>query len=179
MAESNYEKLLVELSEEFGGFALVPKAESRVMRALGAVLGPLLGRGVFVRSVTTTLGQKVYTPSVWPSLPESERCGILRHERVHLRQMRRYGVLPFVLAYTLFPLPVGLAWCRARLEAEAYEESMRVVAEESGPEALNDGYRDFLVGLLSGPAYGWAWPFKGALRRWYDRARDRIRSAQA
>ena len=47
------------------------------------------------------------------------RTVLLRHERVHLRQRRRYGFLPFAILYLIPLLPLGLAYFRARFEWEA------------------------------------------------------------
>lgn len=168
-----YEELLEELYAEFPNLAVVPKAESLFMRALNLPLRFLLGTS-FMRDYTTTIGSTIYTPTTWESSPVEYRLEVLRHERVHLRQIRRYGALFFSLAYLFFPLPFGLAWCRARLEWEAYEESMRATAEYFGAKALNERHKAAIVGLFVGPAYGWMWPFRTDVERWYDEARARI-----
>jgi hypothetical protein len=167
-----YELLLDEIRVEFPRFSVVPKVDSRFMRFLAVLLRPLLG-GAFMGDYTTTLGQTVYTPVDWAEMPEASRLEILRHERVHLRQARRWGLL-FSLAYLLFPLPLGLAWCRARFEWEAYEESMRAKAEYQGKESLDERHKAWLVGLFVGPSYGFMWPFRAQVSRWYDEARARI-----
>lgn len=173
---TTYDVLLDEIRAEFPGFKLVPKAESPFMRTLGVVLRVLLG-GAFLEDFTTTVGLTVYTPTKWAEMSEASRLGVLRHERVHLRQAKRYGGLVFSLAYLLFPLPFGLAYCRARLEWEAYEESMRAAVEYHGKGALNAEHRAWLVGLFVGPSYGFMWPFRAQVERWYDEARARILTA--
>ena len=29
-------------------------------------------------------------------------------------------------------------------------------------------YRDYIIGQFTGASYGWMWPFRGSLERWYD-----------
>ena len=168
-----YDALLDEIRQEFPGFRVIPKVESTFMRMLGFVLRVLLG-DAFMTEYTTTLGLTVYTPTEWGEMSEAGRLEVLRHERVHLRQARRYGSLPFSFAYLFLPFPVGLSWCRARLEWEAYEESMRATVEYRGAKALSDKHRAWLVGLFVGPSYGFMWPFRAQVERWYDEARARI-----
>lgn len=171
-----YDVLLAEMQAEFPGLRVVPKADSKLMRFMEVLLWPLLG-SAFSERFTTVVGQTIYTPNNWGIRPETARLGTLRHERVHLRQAKRYGRILFTLAYLLFPLPFGLAWFRARLEWEAYEESMRAAFEYRGEAALNAEHRAHIVGHFVGPSYGWMWPFRAQVERWYDEARARILTA--
>ena len=168
-----YDALLADMQAEFPGLKVVPKASSRLMHLMEVLLWPLLG-SAFSERFTTVVGQTIYVPVDWAMRPEIARLGVLRHERVHLRQAKRYGRILFTLAYLLFPLPLGLAWCRARLEWEAYEESMRAAFEYYGKGALNAEHRAYMVGHFTGPSYGWMWPFRTQVERWYDEARARI-----
>jgi hypothetical protein len=121
----------------------------------------------YLSHVVTTIGRTVFVPSEFGDWPRAQRAAILRHELVHVAQFRRYGVLPMAVAYLLLPLPIGLAWCRMRLEREAYEESIRIAFADGG-RAATDEMRADIVARFTGPDYLWMWPFRRALERWYD-----------
>ncbi len=68
------------------------------------------------------------------------------------------------------PLPLGLAYFRARFEQAAYAESIRAAAETWGAHApRRPEFRAHIVEQFLGPSYGWMWPFRGAIERWYER----------
>jgi hypothetical protein len=102
-------------------------------------------------------------------MSDVDRVILLRHERVHLRQRRRYGFVGMAVLYLLPLLPLGLAYGRARLEWEAYEETIRATAEHYGLAAVKTvDLREHLVKRFTGPDYGWMWPFPKTIERWYD-----------
>jgi hypothetical protein len=71
--------------------------------------------------------------------------------------------------YLLVPLPAGLAWCRAWFEKQAYAETIRAAAEVHGVACVRDpAFRDRILRQFTGPSYGWMWPFRRGLERWYD-----------
>jgi hypothetical protein len=114
-----------------------------------------------------TLGRTIYVPAGWTRWPAADRFVILRHELVHVAQFERYGWLGTLLLYALLPLPIGLAYGRARLEWEAFEETLRATAIVRGPEAVHDPrLHEAIVRAFTGPAYGFMWPFPGTVRRW-------------
>jgi hypothetical protein len=119
----------------------------------------------YLQDYVTTLGQSIYVTPDWDRRSLADRYATLRHEAVHLEQFRRYGLLPMAVAYLLLPLPFGLAWCRMRLEREAYEETIRV---HHALGTLGAHLRDHIVGQFTSGAYGWMWPFPTAIARWYD-----------
>jgi hypothetical protein len=129
---------------------------------IAATLG---GQRRYLQEYVTTIGRTIYVTPDWDERPLGDRYATLRHEAVHLRQFRRYGLLPMALAYLLLPLPLGLAWCRMRLEREAYEETIRVHHELG---TLDAGLRRHILGQFTSGAYGWMWPFPRAVARWYD-----------
>ena len=93
----------------------------------------------------------------------------LRHEAIHLRQFRTFTLPGMALLYLLFPLPMGLAWFRAYFEKEAYAETVRAAAEVWGPEfPRRAAYRQYVIDQFTGASYGWMWPFRASLERWYD-----------
>jgi hypothetical protein len=70
---------------------------------------------------------------------------------------------------------VGLAYGRARLEWEAYEETLAATAELCGLDAVRSpSLREHIVRRFTGPDYGWMWPFRSVVERWYDDAIRRI-----
>jgi hypothetical protein len=72
---------------------------------------------------------------------------------------------------------MGLAWGRARLEWEAYEETMRATAEVYGFDALvRSRLKETLIRRFTGPDYGFMWPFPKQVAKWYEVALDRIRT---
>ena len=163
------EALIAEIVREFPAFRIRPKSESALQRAIDVALKILtLGaQHEYLTRYHTVLGDTLWVPSSWPSSPDEARTILLRHERVHLRQRRRYGMVSMTLIYLLPILPLGLAWGRARIEWEAYTETLRATAEVKGLAAARDPeLHAYLVKQFSSGAYGWMWPFPRAIRRW-------------
>lgn len=129
------------------------------------------GQRRYLQDYVTTIGQTIYVTPDWDLRSLADRYATLRHERVHLQQFRRFGLVPMALAYLLLPLPLGFAWCRMRLEREAYEETIRVHHELG---TLDDSLREHIVRQFTSGAYGWMWPFPRAVARWYDRLVDEL-----
>jgi hypothetical protein len=162
---------LAQLSAEFPGFRLRYKRDSALCRAIHAALLLLTfgGQRDFLSGYYTVLGETLYVPDSWDDLPDVDRVILLRHERVHLRQRRRYGSVGMALLYLLPFLPLGLAYGRARLEWEAYRETLRATLELKGHSAAFDPVlRRRIVTRFTGPDYGWMWPFRRGVERWYD-----------
>lgn len=160
-------KLTQEISEEFPSFKIVLKSESRLMKAISFLLlllsfGQMRGFSKFI----TTLGVTVYVPAHWGSLDVLQRCAVLRHERVHMRQARRHGRLLFSLMYLFLPFPFFAAWFRAEFEKEAYAETLRAY-HEYGAEIDDPGLRDRIVQHFTGSDYLWMWPFRARMEAWY------------
>ena len=86
-----------------------------------------------------------------------------------VRQFRTFTLPGMAILYLFVPLPMGLAWCRAYFEKEAYAESVRAAAEVWGIDhARSEAYRRRVLDQFTGAAYGWMWPFRAGLERWYD-----------
>jgi hypothetical protein len=108
-------------------------------------------------------------------MSDLDRVILLRHERVHLRQRRRYGAFLMTWLYLIPFFPLGLAYGRARIEWEAYEETLRATAELLGLEAARSpSLRAQIVHRFTGPEYGWMWPFERSVQAWYDRALENL-----
>jgi hypothetical protein len=123
----------------------------------------------YLSTYVTTIGRVIYVPSEWERWPIESRVEILRHELVHVAQFERFGLIPMAIAYLFLPFPVGLAWCRMRLEREAYEETLRVAVARGG-RAAAEALRPEIRRRFLGPDYLWMWPFPRAVDRWLDRA---------
>lgn len=167
------EELKREIVVEFPHFQIVEKTESRGQKLLGGLLKVLtLGaQSRYVSHYHTVMGYTLYVPECWFRSSDRARYILLRHERVHLRQRDRYGFVLFAALY-LFPfLPMGLAYGRARLEWEAYVETLRATSELSGlAEARSAPLREEIIRRFTGGDYGWMWPFPRQVRKWFDDA---------
>lgn len=174
--QEKYDVVMAQIRDEFPDFSIVRKADSRLMRFL-AVLHFLatFGSKKFMDTFTTVLGETVYVPAAWedPSRKSvAEKIVTLRHERVHMRQRRRYGGFVYALMY-MGPFPVLFAWGRAELEKEAYEETLRATAELRGAQfALK--MREHIIGHFTGAEYLWMWVLRSQIERWFDAAYQKV-----
>jgi hypothetical protein len=165
------EGLLAEISAEFPGFRLIKKSDSRLMTLIHWALQLLTlgGQSRFLAEYHTVIGYTLYVAPSWEQMVDVERIALLSHERVHMRQRRKYGLLGMTFLYLIPFFPIGLAYARARLEWEAYSETLRVLLQMRGEEVLRDeALRQRIVGRFVGPDYAWMWPFRGCVEKWYD-----------
>jgi hypothetical protein len=175
-------ELLIAIEQEFPRFQLREKAGSRLCLLIDRCLRYLtFGRqSRFMTEYFTVLGETLYLAPTWESMTDDQRYVLLCHERVHLRQRKRYGSLGMTFLYLVPILPMGLALGRARLEWEAYEETLRASAEVYGIESLvDDNLKKRIVARFTGPDYGFMWPFPNQVARWYERALVKIQSPNA
>jgi hypothetical protein len=164
--------ITAEMEAEFPGFRIIPKASSRMQRAIHKALIVVTfgGQRSYLEGYHTTVGRRIYVTSGWEEMSRDRRWLLLRHERVHMRQFRRFTFVGMSLLYVLVPLPLGLAYFRARFEKEAYTETIRGAAELYGRAHVEaDEFRQDILVEFTGPSYGWMWPFRRAMERWYDR----------
>lgn len=167
------EEYLARLRDEFDGLRVVDKADDRFSRLVDQALKAITfgGQGAFMTRYVTTIGRTIYLPARWTERTPESRYVTLRHEAVHLRQFRRYGLVGTAAIYLVPIFPMGLAWGRARLEWEAYAETLRATAEVHGIEAARDpALHRYIREQFTGPAYGWMWPFDAVVQGWIDRA---------
>lgn len=171
------EALIAEIEREFPRFRLLMKRDSPSQRWLDRGLRVLTlgGQSGYLDQYHTTIGYSVYLADRWDEMDDAERYILLRHERIHLRQFRRYTRPGMAFLYLFVFFPLGLAWFRARFEQEAYAETLAATAEIFGPDALDAEMKEYVVEQFVGPAYAWMWPFRGAVERWYDRTVDELR----
>jgi hypothetical protein len=176
------ERFIEELRQEFPLFKIVPKEGDAFSALLDAALRIITfgGQRQYLTQYHTVIGYTLYVPASWSQGTDIDRLVLLRHERVHMRQRRRYGMLGMAFLYLIPLFPLGLAYGRARLEWEAYEETLRATAEHLGIEvARSAALRAKLIERFTGPDYGWMWPFPKTVGRWIDEAiRDIERRAR-
>lgn len=176
---TRYQRLLEEIRKEFPDFRVVKKSESRFQRLIDRVLRvvTLGGQSSYLTHYQTTIGQTVYVTDDWDALPDEQRYITMRHELVHVRQFRRFGLVPMALLYVVGPLPAGLAWFRAFIEKEGYAETIRACAEVHGLDHVcAPAFRADVIRQFTSGAYGWMWPFRASLERWYDGVITEVRA---
>ena len=167
------EAYLADLAREIEGLRVVDKADDAFSKLVDGALKvvTLGGQRHFMTRYVTTIGRTIYLPAGWAARTPESRYVTLRHEAVHLRQFRRWGVVGTAVIYLLPILPMGLAWGRARLEWEAYAETLRATAEVHGLDAARrPELHRYIRVQFTGPAYGWMWPFDHVIQAWIDRA---------
>jgi hypothetical protein len=163
---------------EFPQFRLVPKAGDRLSILIDRCLRIVtFGRqNRYLTEYFTVLGNTLYLAPVWDDMDDVSRYVLLCHERVHLRQRRRYGQLGMAILYLLPIFPLGLALGRARIEWEAYRETLRATAEVHGLGAVEQpALRIQIIKRFVGADYGWMWPFPRMVTRWYDNMVEELR----
>jgi hypothetical protein len=166
-----YVAVLVDTEREFPGFSIKPKENSGLMKAAdwGLKIITLGAMKTFMTAFVTTVGDTVYVPVGWEGRPDASRASTLRHERVHIRQKRRYGAFLYLLRYFCWPLPAVWAVGRRDLEQEAYGESLRAYVDYYGMRMLNDvELRQNIIGHFMGANYFWTYPWRKSLNSWYD-----------
>jgi len=170
-ATRRHQRLLDQIHAEFPTFEIRRKADSALQRAIGLSLAVLTlgGQRRYLTHYHTVLFGYLYVPDSWDDMDDGARYVLLAHERVHLRQRRRMGDLRMAFVYLLPYFPVFLAWGRARIEWEAYVETIRATAEVLGLDAAR-GLEDEIVRRYVGPDYGWMWPFPATVRGWFRAA---------
>jgi hypothetical protein len=168
----HFERFLAELKGEFPAFCIKKKRGDTLSKCIDIALRlvTLGGQSQYLSHYHTVIGETLYVPESWEKLQDLDRVILLRHERVHLRQRRRYGGPLMAFLYLVPFLPIGLAYGRARIEWEAYTETLRATAELCGLAALQSPeLRERIVRRFTGPDYGWMWPFRSVVEGWYDR----------
>lgn len=158
-----------ELADELPGLRVAYKDESRSQALVGALLRPFNSR--YMTDYTTVFGGTVWFPSrQWRGAVGPRAIyETLRHEAVHLRDMRRFWGF-FHISYVLL-LPAVFTF-RAWWEWRAYAESLRVSLELDG--RIDDSQLRFIEDRFVGPDYLYMLPFRGFLRRRLQTLRDRL-----
>lgn len=174
---SRHERFLDEIRAEFPSFRIRKKRESSLQRAIHVALLVITlgGQRVYMTRYHTVLFGTLWVPDAWDEMSDADKYILLRHERVHLRQRKRLGDLLMAWVYLVPFFPIFFAWGRARLEWEAYVETIRATAEVHGLEAAAN-LRAHIVKRFTGPEYGWMWPFEKSVNAWFDEALADVRA---
>ena len=162
--------LVAALAAELPRFRIRYKDESRLQRAIAALLRPFNRR--YLSDYTTVMFGAVYFPSrSWQrAVGPRDIWLILRHEAVHLRDARRWPLL-FQLSY-LFVLPAGVT-LRAWWEWRAYAESVRATMEIDG--VVEDAMLADIAERFVGSDYLWMWPSRAWIQSRLERLRGSLR----
>jgi hypothetical protein len=172
------EAFLAEIRAEFPRFSIRKKRDSKLQRAIGLALRAVTaGRmKTYATHYHTVLFGTLWVPDSWDAMTDLDRVILLRHERVHLRQRRNMGDALMAFVYLVPIFPVFLAWGRARIEWEAYEETIAATAELYGLDRAR-GLKPAIVKRFVGPDYGWMWPFPRTVERWFDETLSKVAAA--
>ena len=168
--KEDYEILLEETQKEFPSFKIVKKSESNFMRFIDKVLRTISFGKIdnFMENFTTTIGNTMYVTDHWELASSASKYSTLDHERVHLRQSKKYGSFIFSFLYLLFPLPIGFSWFRTKFEMEAYEVTLKNIYRSYGKAVFNEELKKLFVGYFVGPSYMWMWVGKKRISDWYE-----------
>jgi hypothetical protein len=133
----------------------------------------------FLRGYYTTIGPVIGLPNGMK--PAAANPATLMHEAEHVQQFRSLGwgnawvgIPLMLLLYIFLPLPIGLAWFRYYFEREAYAVGIEwelLNARgylQTGKIELRQRRIAQAVEQLTGPMYGWTWPFKKSVARWFE-----------
>ena len=167
--EDEYTRVFAQTKAEFPQFKIVPKSSSTLMKIISYLL---FFNKTFMTGYATTIGYTVYVTPGWVDSGYSN-AALLRHERVHMRQAKKYGLFFYAILYLLV-LPAVWTF-RAKFEKEAYEESIRAWYEYGGENMFTLKRKDHLIKQFTSGAYGWMCPFQDKMERWYDVAVDRAK----
>jgi hypothetical protein len=166
---SRSEALLDEIRAELPRFEIRYKRESGLQKAIHVLLACLtLGaQRVYLTRYHTAMFGRLYVPDAWDQMTDDDRYVLLRHERVHLRQRRRMGDVVMTFVYLIPFFPLFFAYGRARIEWEAYTETIRATAEVFGLERARALKPEIVRRYVTGD-YGWMWPFPRVVGAWFD-----------
>lgn len=169
-------KLFVEVKREF------PKLKMGHKRDLwwhwiGHVLVCIFTLGmnrIYISDFTTTGKNRVdWSDGHWNrllngTLEDHNRVWeCLMHEREHLRQFAKYGVVIMCIIWLIPPI----LFCYGRaivIEKPGYIASIRAKFETNREWVEHPDYRKWWVSQFVGPNYGWSWIIRSQVERWFD-----------
>lgn len=135
---------------------------------------------VYISNFTTTGKNRVdWSDGHWDRL----RNGIpgdhdrvwacLMHEREHLRQFAKYGVVLMTLMWAI--PPIFLCYGRAiKIEKPGYIESLRATFQIDPKWAAHPDYRKWWISAFTGPNYGGQWVIRSQVESWFDTELKRL-----
>lgn len=166
-----------ELDAEFPRFRIRKKRESGLQKAIHIALLIITfgGQRVYLTRYHTVLWGTLWVPDAWDQMTDDDKYILLRHERIHLRQRKRMGDVVMAFVYLIPFFPLGLAYGRARIEWEAYIETIKATHEVYGLKSA-EALRDSITERFVGADYGWMWPFPKSIHRWFEEVIRDIRA---
>lgn len=172
MDDEKYLELVHEVENEFPGFSIKLKSNSWMMKAIDVFLKVITfwQMDVFMTKYFTTIGYTLYVSGAkWDLMSSTSKACLLRHERIHMRQRRKHGMLLFSFLYLFFPFPTLFAYWRMKFEWEAYSETLRAYHEYFGLQYVqNSQLRRDIINHFTSAEYIWMWPWRQGLEKRYD-----------
>lgn len=167
-APSLYQRLLVKLQEEFPKVRICPRSRLWWARVLDRTL--LKGSGSFA----TTLYQTIAVPDDFAAWNEFEKYELLRHERQHLLQFKRWGggwfPLGFVIVGILYLLVLPTMFTmRAYFEMDAYTQSAVAMIQEGEDEWERQWFIAWMQKTFTGKEYVWMAVSKKRIGQWAEK----------
>lgn len=171
-----YENELKITLESFPKFKLMPKHKSTLMRFMSYLL--FFNKG-FMSNFVTTIGNYIWVPENWDKLDNKVKATVIRHERVHLIQQKRYGMFLYIILYLFWPIPIFFALGRRNIEMEAYAESLRAEAEYFGLFFIDQPKNmDRYVSYFTSSSYAWMWINRNSIENWYKQIVTEIKQGR-
>jgi hypothetical protein len=156
-----------ELTREFPKYKLVMKQKSKLMKFMYFFIKPI--SPAYMTDFITVIGYTVYMPEIY--IGTIAGAGALVHERQHMRDYRKFGIL-YLISY-LFLLPSVFSF-RAMWEWRGYRESMKFNYAWFG--MLPQDYLERIVEEFTSARYLWMFPFKKIMRGIVTRAAAQIKA---
>lgn len=166
-----YQDIIEDLKAEFPDFEIKRKSDSFFMKVLNVlvIIFTFGAQKEFMKSYVSVIFNKIYTPTKWDEWTVFNKTSILRHERVHMWQVKKYTGFIFNILYLFIPFPMFLAYFRMKFEKEAYEESIRFAFFLGGATYVTDKkFKEHIVSQFVSGKYGWMWPFRSQIEKWFD-----------
>jgi hypothetical protein len=119
---------------------------------------------------TQTIRKTIYLAGNWDTYTEFSQLEVLRHERIHLLQFKKYTAPLFAFLYLFIFFPIGLAYFRAKFEVEAMTEQLQAAIENRGLITINrEAMKKHWVEVITGRSYLYSWPFRKTAEKWFDK----------
>jgi hypothetical protein len=115
----------------------------------------------FMTNLWTTIGSTIYYPTTVRSPITGGYHTIIKHEVVHVKQFKKYGIPLFLFLYLLFPLPSLFSYFRWKFEREAYFHA----------DIKDEKDITRIVNILS-KYYFYPWP-KSWMHKWFTKELER------
>ena len=158
-------RMSLRVKKGFGDFLeedvqFVKKSDSTLMKFIGFFFP------AFMTNLWTTIGDTIYYPVTVKSPLAIKNYPIIKHEVVHIKQFKKYGVPLFLLLYLFLPLPFLFSYFRWKFEREAYFHAN--IKTEKDIDRVVDSLAKY---------YLYPWP-KRWMRKWFVDQLERRRNGR-